>query len=453
MPPSFSPDGRSVYFTSNRDGNYEIYKTVSEEGDWQTWSTPELVNQDVSTVMDESFFSLINDGSIAFYTSNQDGSNKDIYKIKLFEPNPYIVVTGVVRDKYTFQPVQDSTLNILVNEIPFDSVVYDAATGNYSATLPLGKKYNLEAKQIHADAETSEINAEGLIEYTEQEMDLFVLPWKFAELSAQVIDKDTQEPLSPFVLSKIMINGEIMEDISLDSVRSFNTKLDLNKKYTIKALAEGYESFEKTVDLSGVDAYKAIVETLVLEKIKSAKVRGRILSQKTLKPIKSGIKVSIKIDGELGLARVDTMIQRFEITLPLGALYVVEAKAENFYPIIEEIDLTRVRAGQNLTQDLTLAPIDVGEKVRINNIFFETGRATLKSESFAELDRAFNFLQEYDKIKIEVGGHTDNVGKAAYNQQLSQRRANSVRNYFIGKGIAEDRITAKGYGESTPFAG
>ena len=83
---------------------------------------------------------------------------------------------------------------------------------------------------------------------------------------------------------------------------------------------------------------------------------------------------------------------------------------------------------------------------------FETGKATLQENSYAVLDELVAYLVRKDDEKIELGGHTDNVGTAASNLKLSQDRANTVRAYLLTKGIDPSRVTAKGYGLSKPVA-
>lgn len=83
---------------------------------------------------------------------------------------------------------------------------------------------------------------------------------------------------------------------------------------------------------------------------------------------------------------------------------------------------------------------------------FETGKATLEPESYTVLDELVAFLNRKDDVKIEIGGHTDNVGKPAANMVLSQERAQSVMSYLIAKGISQDRLTARGYGMTQPVA-
>ena len=88
----------------------------------------------------------------------------------------------------------------------------------------------------------------------------------------------------------------------------------------------------------------------------------------------------------------------------------------------------------------------------LDDVNFETGKADLKIESFPVLDELVAYLNRKDDERIEIGGHTDNVGKPAANILLSMERAKSVMAYVITKGIDADRLTAKGYGSSIPVA-
>jgi outer membrane protein OmpA-like peptidoglycan-associated protein len=88
----------------------------------------------------------------------------------------------------------------------------------------------------------------------------------------------------------------------------------------------------------------------------------------------------------------------------------------------------------------------------LKGVTFQSGKNVLKTNSYIVLDRISESLREWPEVKIEIQGHSDNIGKAAFNQDLSQRRADAVRDYLISKGIAADRLTAVGYGSDKPIA-
>jgi len=104
------------------------------------------------------------------------------------------------------------------------------------------------------------------------------------------------------------------------------------------------------------------------------------------------------------------------------------------------------------TPDLDVIPVEVGETIILNNITFEFDKSVLKSESFSELNNVVDFLNNYPSVEIELSGHTDNVGKDEYNQKLSEDRAKAVTDYLVSKGIAQNRLIARGYGEKKPIA-
>ncbi len=104
------------------------------------------------------------------------------------------------------------------------------------------------------------------------------------------------------------------------------------------------------------------------------------------------------------------------------------------------------------TIDVLLQPIEVGNKVILKNIFFDTNKFNIKDESKSELQKLIDFLTLNKSVHIEVSGHTDNVGTNQSNQVLSENRAKSVYQYLVTNGIQADRLSFKGYGETQPVA-
>jgi len=90
--------------------------------------------------------------------------------------------------------------------------------------------------------------------------------------------------------------------------------------------------------------------------------------------------------------------------------------------------------------------------IRLDNVYFDTGKATLLPDSKTQLDELGLAIKKHPELKLEVDGHTDTRGSAKFNQKLSQERANAVRQYLIDNdGIDPDHLSAKGYGESRPL--
>ncbi|WP_080060180.1 OmpA family protein [Spirosoma aerolatum] len=185
-----------------------------------------------------------------------------------------------------------------------------------------------------------------------------------------------------------------------------------------------------------------------------ALISGKVVDQITGKPIEARIVYQTLPDGaEVGEATSDPLTGEYKIVLPYGQKFSVRAIAKDFISESINIDLTQAKGFQEIKSDpVKMAPIKEGSVIRLNNIFFDTGKSELRPESGPELDRLVTTLNENPKMTIEVRGHTDNTGSNEINNKLSQDRADAVREYFISKGIEPDRVGSKGFGESKPVA-
>lgn len=180
-------------------------------------------------------------------------------------------------------------------------------------------------------------------------------------------------------------------------------------------------------------------------------VKGRVLNKKTLEPIEAAIIYENLANGDNeGIAISDPGTGAYQIVLPYGKNFGFNSSQENYIPISDNLDLSKVGEYKEITRDLYMVPFEKGQVVRINNIFFEFGKADLKPESFPDLNRLVALLQSKPKLEIELGGHTDNVGGDDANNKLSAARAFAVVKHLTGKGIAPARLKASGYGKSRP---
>jgi OmpA-OmpF porin, OOP family len=182
-------------------------------------------------------------------------------------------------------------------------------------------------------------------------------------------------------------------------------------------------------------------------------VSGKVIDPKTGKPIDAKIIYENLLDGvEIGTAQTNPLTGEYKIVLPKGKKYAFRAIAKDYLAESQNIDLTNIETYKEITNsNLKLVAIEEGAKIALNNLFFDTGKADVRPDSYPELDRIALSVTENAKLIIEIGGHTDNVGKDEANQKLSQERADSVREYIVGKGIEPDRIQSKGYGETQPI--
>ncbi len=182
-------------------------------------------------------------------------------------------------------------------------------------------------------------------------------------------------------------------------------------------------------------------------------IYGKVLDSKSNKPLSASIKYgNLQSDKELGTAYSEPSKGEYKIVLPYGQIYSFLASKDGFYSISENIDLTNLSEYKEIEKNLYLTPIETGSIFRLNNVFFDYNKSTLRNESFPELNRLVKFLTENPQVNIEISGHTDNQGGEEYNIKLSKDRAGSVFEYLSGKGINKSRLVYQGYGKNKPIA-
>lgn len=229
----------------------------------------------------------------------------------------------------------------------------------------------------------------------------------------------------------------------------------------------GWDAFF-TLDAGGEYAYLTtnqntygesdIVRVKLLEKEKPNPVilvSGNVYNQKTKEPLSASLVYETLPDGiEAGNGVSSPVDGAFKIVLPYDKNYSIHAMADKFFAVSENLNLdSMVKAGyKEIHKDLYLVPIEIGQVIRLNNVFFDFDKWDLRPESFIELDRVVTLLKENPKIEIEMSAHTDSYGTDEYNVTLSENRARSVREYILSKSIPESRIISKGYGETKPVA-
>ncbi|MDB4655382.1 OmpA family protein [Flavobacteriales bacterium] len=181
-------------------------------------------------------------------------------------------------------------------------------------------------------------------------------------------------------------------------------------------------------------------------------VKGRVTDKETGKSLGAEFELIDLASSEVVVrSNSDKISGNFLVTLPADHEYALNVSKDGYLFYSEHFSLA---ADQDFSKpyklNVPLQPIKFGEKVILKNIFFETASYDLLPESKIELDKLVAFMNNNPSINIEIGGHTDNVGKPEDNQLLSENRSKAVRQYLIDKSVVKERIQYKGYGEEQP---
>lgn len=215
----------------------------------------------------------------------------------------------------------------------------------------------------------------------------------------------------------------------------------------------GFYSHEDNFKANSSILFEMQVPAEMQIKYKSNYIKGIVRDAQSKKPLGARVELFNINKNELtSFVMADSVTGEYLMVLTQGAeygLYVTQPgylfKSLNFNYEIQE-NLVPVQL------DVNLDPARAGASAVLNNIFFDLNKHDLKEKSITELDKIIRFLHENPVVRIEISGHTDNQGTAAYNLQLSQKRAHAVVTYLTAHGIDAARMTQKGYGAEKPLA-
>jgi len=143
---------------------------------------------------------------------------------------------------------------------------------------------------------------------------------------------------------------------------------------------------------------------------------------------------------------------RYRARIPEPKIYGVEINATGYLYFLDILDLSGLNPDEPAEHDFYLQRIEVGTKVVLDNIYFETGKSVLTVASYESLDQVARFLENNESVRLEISGHTDNTGSLRVNTRLSEARAKAVVDYLVGRGIDQGRLEYKGYADSQPVA-
>ncbi len=185
--------------------------------------------------------------------------------------------------------------------------------------------------------------------------------------------------------------------------------------------------------------------------------RGRVYEKGESDPVLlTGARVEVfEFKGENKTTLYDELLVgdfKFSYDLTAGKFYEFKIQKKAYFPEIFKVSTKDLLESEIMNREIALMKIEKNRTYRLENVYYEFDKTNLTEESKVVLRRLFDLLMENPKLVVEISSHTDNVGKADYNQKLSQQRAESCVKYLVSLGIEGKRLIPKGYGQTVPVA-
>ncbi len=403
-----APDGQKLYVYRSKN-NGDIFESVLEG---QQWGKPRALDRPVNSPAHEPTASFTYDGRGIYFVSDREGGygGKDIY--------------------YSGQDEQ----------------------GNWSEPQNLGAEINTEYDEdgvfMHPDGRTLYFSSQG--HATMGGYDIFR-------------SKNTGGQWEQPVNLGFPINTA-EDDIFFSVTASgrfgyFSSSRDGSQDiYRIHFLGPSKPLVNSTRDIlvatENAELVNQLENVIAVETPNLTLMKGRVLDEETKKPLAAQIELVDNTTGKtLAGFKSNSLTGSYLVSLPAGKNYGLAVKAEGFLFHSENFDIPEKETYREVVKDIYLKPIKIGKSIVLNNVFFDFDVGDkVKKESIPELNRVVALLKDNPGLKVQISGHTDNVGTDAYNRQLSMQRAKTVVEYLISKGIDSERLSYKGYGSQKPVA-
>ncbi|HEY0742668.1 MAG TPA: OmpA family protein [Chryseosolibacter sp.] len=411
---SLSPDGKTL-FLYYEEGAGDIYTSRLEDG---TWTKPEPLNKNINSPLYwETSACISSDGKKLYFTSNRPGGQGE--------------------------------LDIYVSELD--------KNGAWGKAVNLGPSvntaFNEDSPFIHHDGKTLFFSSDGHPSMGSN--DIF---------RTELVDGKWTAPQNlGFPINSIEYDGFFT--LSEDKKTGYYSALREDGYgdadiYRVKFLEPppkpepvivAAEPAPDTTSVRPEDFVDPIIQLHRDMKIVTV-LKGKVIDEVSATPIGAIITL---VDNETQnvITKITSNPQTgdFELVIPHGGNYGVSTEKDGYLFNSINFNLPQFAEYQEIDTHILMVKAEVGSKVVLKNIFFDVGKADLKNESIAELEKMKMLLEASPYLKIQINGHTDNTGNDATNMALSLKRAEAVVQYLISKGIDSGRVAAKGFGSQRPL--
>lgn len=447
--PAITADDQTFLYTRNNrteqiplQEDFLVSKKVND-----AWLPAIMLGNGINTPGNEGAPSISADGQILFFIAcaEMDGSygntrkgfgSCDIFYSQKVGNNwarPYNMGPVVNSKSWETQPcfsADGQTLYFVSNrpgglgasDIWFTTLQTD---GSWGTPLNLGRKVNTPGKEesvyIHPDGKTLYFSSNGHI--------------GMGKLDIYVVRKDA--------------SGEWGTPVNLGY--PVNTYGDENSLLVNGAGNVAYFASNRAGGMGGLDIYQFELPKEARPELITY-LKGKVYNAKTKQPLGAHFElIDLETAKSVIVSDANSGNGEFLVTLPIEKNYALNVSHSGYLFYSENFSLKGlVDKTRPFQMDVPMVSIDTGSVVELKNVFFETAKFDLKSESKVELDKLVSFLTFNKTLHIQLSGHTDNAGDKKSNQLLSRNRAKAVYDYLTAHGIDVKRLTYVGYGDTRP---
>lgn len=454
----------------NQNDQYyaDIYSSNYLDG---AWTTPEQLAPPLNSQSDDECVALSGDAQRLFLSREKDGK-KDLFRSELrgsIWTNPVEIAKQSINTEYNESHASFSHDNIKIYYITDNPYANKGGSDIFFSGRVNATHKEEWGKAFTAGSELNTRYNEGCIFFHPDGKTIYFSSQGHNSMGGYDIYKSVREPgrWSTPVNLGYPVNTVYDEKYISVSASGKHAYISSNRREDNKG---GFDIFKvtflgpvKPMIVDSEDQLLASLATTIYESSLEAPVKveaknltvlkGNILDEFTNEAVSARIEIVDNEKNELiSTFYSNSETGKFLISLPSGKNYGIAVIAEDYLFYSENFNLPAMSDYQLVKKTIHLQNVCIGCKIILRNVFFDTGKFSLRPESTPELERLFKLLNDIPRIKVEISGHTDNTGSESLNLKLSENRAKTVVDFLVRRGIQPDRLVYKGYGSSQAIA-
>jgi outer membrane protein OmpA-like peptidoglycan-associated protein len=456
----FIKSNETLYFSSNGHdglGGLDIYSAQYKN---DGWADVKNLMAPINSKEDDFAFTFNNNEQNGYFSSNRNTNiyarttDDNIYFFTVLKPKP-LAYTISLKDSVTESELTDAEISI--SDAEGNVINQKSATGVFNVDIIPNKTYKINTNVF------AYVNQQIEWPASKKELNKVIKLQRSLGIDVEIVVRESflnSSGVEGMKVNIVKVNTNKTEEFISSQNGKVNAILQPESNYYIIASGKGRTSNKFFVNTIGIAEGNKIYKTVYLDNTADASLNkkecllaGLVISNIGNEPLKD-VKIAfyeVATSSKKQEALTDASGKYLIYNLDLNQDYKIVVSKEGYFTQSTELSTKKEKTNKTFTRNYNLDRIVLNKAIKIENIYFDSGKWNIRPDAAKELNKVVNLLKDNPTIIIELSSHTDSRGSSESNLTLSDNRAKASAQYIIDNGIEQSRVSGKGYGESLPL--